>query len=163
MNILDIILLVCFIPAIILGLKKGFIKQAVAVVSIILGVWLSSRFANMLGEWIGKYINGSEQILKIVAFIIIFIGVIVGLYLLGKLLEGTVKLVMLGWLNKLLGVIVALMKVGIIVGILIIIFSSVNDVFGLVSEEYLNSSILYPPLKKLAFNVFPYIKDMLNL
>ncbi len=163
MNILDIILLVCFVPALIMGLKKGFIAQAVAIVSIILGVWLSSRFANMFSEWIGQYIHGSGQILRIVAFALIFVGVIFGLYLLGKVLEGTIKLVMLGWLNKLLGVIFAFLKTGLIVGLLIIVFCSINNAFHLVSEQYLNSSVLFPPLKSLAYNVFPYVKDMLTL
>ncbi len=163
MNILDIILLVCFVPALIMGLKKGFIAQAVAIVSIILGVWLSSRFANMFSQWIGQYIHGSGQVLRIVAFALIFVGVIVGLFLLGKVLEGTIKLVMLGWLNRLLGVIFAFLKTGLIIGLLIIVFCSINNVFHLVSEQYLNSSIFFPPLKNMAYNVFPYVKDMLSL
>lgn len=163
MNILDIILLVCFVPAIFQGIRKGFIAQAVSIISIVLGIWASARFANIVSSWIAQYITASEQVLKVVAFALILLLVFLALAALGKMLEGMFKLVMLGWLNKLLGVIFALLKTGLIVGLVIMAFSSLNDNFRFVQESVLNESVLYPPLKKLAFEVFPYLKDMLTL
>ena len=163
MNILDIILLVCFVPAIFQGIRKGFIAQAVSIISIVLGIWASARFANIVSSWIAQYRTASEQVLKVVAFALILVLVFLALAALGKMLEGMFKLVMLGWLNKLLGVIFALLKTGLIVGLVIMAFSSLNDNFRFVQESVLNESVLYPPLKKLAFEVFPYLKDMLTL
>ena len=163
MNILDIILLVCFVPAIFQGIRKGFIAQAVSIISIILGIWASARFANVVSDWIAQYITASEQVLRLVAFALILVLVFLILAAIGKMLEGVIKLVMLGWLNKLLGVVFALLKTALIVGLVIMAFSSLNDSFKLVPESVLNESILYPPLKKLAFEVFPYLKDMLTL
>lgn len=163
MNILDIILLVCFIPAIFQGIRKGFIAQAVSIISIVLGIWASARFANIVSGWIAQYITASDQVLKLVAFALILVLVFLALAALGKALEGVFKLVMLGWLNKLLGLIFALLKTALIVGLVIMAFSSLNDSFKLVPESVLNESILYPPLKKIAFEVFPYLKDMLTI
>ena len=163
MNILDIILLICFIPAIIQGIRKGFIAQVISIVSIIFGVWASARFANIVSAWIGQYITASEQVLKVVAFALILIIVFLVLAAIGKLIEATFKLVMLGWLNRLLGVVFALLKTGLIVGLAIMAFDSINNTFKLVQESVLESSILYPPLKSLAYEIFPYIKDMLTL
>ncbi len=162
MNILDIILLVCFVPAIFQGIRKGFIAQAVSIISIILGIWASARFANVVSDWIAQYITASEQVLRLVAFALILVLVFLVLAALGKMLEGVIKLVMLGWLNKLLGVVFALLKTGLIVGLVIMAFSSLNENFKFVQESVLNESVLYPPLKKLAFEVFPYLKDMLT-
>ena len=163
MNILDIILLICFIPALIQGIRKGFIAQAISIISIAVGIWASARFADIVAGWVAQYITASEQVMKLVAFAIILIIVFVALGLLGKMLEGMFKLVMLGWLNRLLGAIFALLKAGLIVGLLIIVFTSVNDNFRFVQESVLNESLLYPPLKKLAFEVFPYLKEILTL
>ena len=163
MNILDIILLICFVPAIIQGLRKGFIAQAISIISIIVGIWASARFANIVTAWIGQYITASEQVLKLVAFALILIVVFLVLAALGKMLEGVFRLVMLGWLNKLMGVVFALLKTVLIVGLLIIAFTSVNDTFKFVQESVLNESVLYPPLKKLAFEVFPYLKEILTI
>ena len=162
MNILDIILLVCFIPAIFQGIRKGFIAQAISIISIIVGIWASAHFADIVAGWVAQYITASDQILKVVAFALILIAVFLVLAAVGKLLEGMFKLVMLGWLNKVLGVVFALLKTGLIVGVAIMAFNSLNDTFNLVQEPVLNESVLYPPLKKIAFEVFPYLKDMLT-
>jgi membrane protein required for colicin V production len=161
MNILDIILLICFVPAVIQGFQKGFISQVIAIISIIAGVWLSVQFASEVTVWLAQYIQGSEQVLKVVSFALIFIAVIAGLALLGRLVEGTVKLIMLGWLNRLLGVVFSLVKAALIVGLVIMAFCSLNNTFQFVSEEVLNQSVLFPPLKNMAYTVFPYLKDLL--
>lgn len=163
MNVLDIILLICFIPAVVQGLRKGFIAQAISIISIIAGVWASARFANIVSAWIGQYITASEQVLKVVAFALILIAVFFILGILGKALEGVFRLVMLGWLNRLLGVVFALLKTGLIVGLAIMAFDSLNATFHFVKEPVMAESVLYPPLKKIAYEVFPYLKDMLTL
>ena len=161
MNILDIILLICFVPALVQGLRKGFISQVIAIISIIAGVWLSAQFTAPVSAWLTQYIQGSEQVLKVVAFALIFIAVIAVLAVIGRILEGTMKLIMLGWLNRLLGAVLSLVKAGLIVGLVIMAFCSLNNTFNLVSEEVLNGSVLFPPLKNMAYTVFPYLKELL--
>lgn len=161
MNIVDIILLICFVPALVQGLRKGFISQVIAIISIIAGVWVSARFTAPASTWLAQYIEGSEQVLKVISFALIFIAVIAVLAILGRLLEGTVKLIMLGWLNRLLGMALSLVKAGLIVGLVIMAFCSLNNTFSLVSEEVLNESVLFPPLKNMAYTVFPYLKELL--
>lgn len=161
MNILDIILLICFVPALVQGLRKGFISQVIAIISIIAGVWLSAQFTESVSAWLTQYIQGSEQVLKVVAFALIFIAVIAVLAVIGRILEGTMKLIMLGWLNRLLGAVLSLVKAGLIVGLVIMAFCSLNNTFNLVSEEVLNGSVLFPPLKNMAYTVFPYLKELL--
>lgn len=162
MNILDIILLACFIPAIINGLRKGLVAQVVAIISIILGVWLSFRFSSAVSIWIGQWTGlESSQVLNIVSFILILAAVIFGLFAIGKIIEASIKIIMLGWLNKLLGVIFALVKCAMLIGVLIILFNSLNSAFHLVPEKYLSGSILYPPFKDMAYTIFPYLKDLL--
>ena len=163
MNIIDAIILICLIPAVVQGIRKGFISQAISIVSLVVGVWASARFANIVGDWISRYITASEQILKVVAFAIILVAVFVVLGLLGRLLEGVIKLIMLGWLNKLLGVVFSLIKSFLILGIVVLAFNSLNATFGFVKPEVLADSVLYPVVKDLADAVFPYLKSLLTL
>ena len=163
MNILDIILLICFIPALIQGIRKGFIAQAISIISIVAGIWASARFADVVSAWVAQYITASEQVMKVVAFALILVVVFIVLGLVGRLLVGLFNLVLLGWVNRLLGVVFALLKTALIIGLLIIVFTSINDNFHFVQESVLNESVLYPHLKKIAFEVFPYVKDMLAL
>ena len=162
MNILDIILLICFVPAIIQGLRKGFISQAISLISIILGVWASSRFSAIISEWIAQYMSASDQVLKIISFTLILIAVFIILGLIGKILEGIFKLVTLGWVNRVLGLVFALAKAFIIVGILIMVFNSLNDTFELVKPSVMKDSVLYPYINQATNEIFPYIKDLLK-
>lgn len=160
MNILDIIILICFVPAIVIGLWKGFISQAISLISIIVGVWASARFANIVGDWLVKYLSVSESVIKVISFILILVLVIVLLYLVGKMLEGVIKLVTLGWLNKLLGVIFSIVKCTLILGVVVIAFNALNNAFGLVKPSVISDSVLYPVIKDIADSVFPYLKSL---
>lgn len=162
MNILDAIILIALIPAIIQGLRKGFISQAISIISVIAGIWASARFANMVTAWVSQYITASEQILKIIAFALILVIVFIILGVLGKLLEGVLKLVMLGWVNKLLGVVFSLFKAFLIIGLVIIAFNALNNSFGIIKPEVISDSVLYEPVKSLTDAIFPYIKSMLT-
>ena len=163
MNILDIIILVCLVPAVVVGLWKGFISQAISLISIIVGVWASARFANIVGEWLVKYLTVSESVIKVISFILILVVVIVVLYLVGRMLEGVIKLVTLGWLNKLLGVIFSLAKCVLILGVVVIAFNALNNTFDLVKPSVISDSVLYPIINDIADSVFPYLKRLLSV
>lgn len=160
MNILDIVLLVCLIPAVIQGLRKGFIAQVVAIISLVLGGWLAYRFTSVVTEWLGQWISASGPTLDIIAFILIFAIVVTVLFLLGKILEASIKIILLGWLNRLLGLVFALFKYVLIIGLLVILFDSVNSRFDFVSDEYLDSSFMYSGIRSLSWSVFPYLKSL---
>lgn len=161
MNVLDIILLLCFVPAIIGGLRRGFIAQVVAIISIILGIWLSFKFSAVLSGWLGQWIEAGEQMLHVISFAVILILAILALAAVGKLIEATVKIILLGWLNRLLGLIFALLKYALIIGLLLMLFNSLNGQFHLVNQKVLDSSLLYGPLLNMANSVFPYLKALI--
>ena len=163
MNILDVIILICLIPALVQGLRKGFISQAISIVSIIVGIWASARFANIVATWVSQYITASEQILKVVAFALILVAAFLVLGLLGRMLESILNFAFLGWVNKLLGAVFSLIKAFLILGLVILAFSSINSSLGLIKPETIENSVLYEPLKNLADTVFPYIRNMLSL
>ena len=161
MYVLDIILLLCFVPAIIGGLRRGFIAQVVAIISIILGIWLSFKFSAVLSGWLGQWIEAGEQVLHVISFAVIMILAILALAAVGKLIEATVKIILLGWLNRLLGLIFALLKYALIIGLLLMLFNSLNGQFHLVNQKVLDSSLLYGPLLNMANSVFPYLKALI--
>lgn len=161
MNILDIILLLCLVPAVIQGLRKGFISQAVSIISIVLGGWIAYNFASAVAEWLKQWIDSAGPVLEIIAFILIFAIVICVLMLVGKLLEATVKIILLGWLNKVLGLIFALFKYILIIGLVIVFFDMLNSNLNIVSEKFLDNSILYTGIKRTAYSIFPYFKELL--
>lgn len=160
MNILDIVLLACLIPAVIQGLRKGFIAQVVAIISLILGGWLAYRFSSALTGWLGQWIEAPAAAMTIISFIIIFAIVVTLLFLLGKILEASIKIILLGWLNRLLGLIFALFKYVLVLGLLTVLFDSINGKFNIVQESYLSSSVMYSGFRSIAYSIFPYLKSL---
>lgn len=162
MNTVDIIILVCFIPALIAGLSKGFISQIVSILSIVIGVWVAFHFSELLCPYISEYIPGlTPTILHVTAFAAVFLLVAVILTLIGTLIRKMIKLVLLGWLDRLLGVVFALFKTAIIVGIVLVLFESLNTILGLVSSETLTDSVLYGPFKDFSYKLFPFLKALI--
>ena len=162
MSIIDIIILLFLIPALLSGLKKGLIAQIVAIAALFLGAWMSCRFTTSLGQWASGWIDADIRIINAIAFVVIFCGVVAILSLLGKLLEGVIKLVMLGWLNRLLGVAFAIMKWGLFLSLVVMFFDSLNTGLEIVPKEKIDESVLYNVLKSVADVVFPYIKSLFS-
>lgn len=157
----DIIILICFLPAIISGITKGFIEQVIALVSLILGAWLAFKFSTVVSDWLKPYFEVSETVMNVISFVVIMVAVVLVLFVLSKILTGMTKLVMLGWLDKLLGLVFALLKAGLIIGILIILFDTLNVKFEFVDEAVLDESVLYAPIRDIAYMIFPYLKELL--
>ena len=162
MSILDIILLVCFIPAVIRGISKGFVEQLIALLSIIIGAWVAYHFGSTLSEWAAGYLQVNEKVLNVICFTLIIIVAVVILFLVGRLITGVIKIVMLGWLNRLLGLVFALLKAALVLGLLVTLFDSLNGLTGLVSDETLGDSFMYQGLKNFADTVFPYLKKLFS-
>ena len=68
---------------------------------------------------------------------------------------------MLGWLDKLLGAVFAVLKASLVLGILIILFNTLNSAFNIVPESATDGSVLYGTLKRISYTVFPYFKELL--
>jgi len=163
MSTIDIIILICFVPALVRGLRKGFTDQLISLVSIILGAWMSFKFANMVSVLLmGYFPNASERVLYVAAFVLILVVVILVLKLLGNLLEKLWKFAMLGWLDKLLGLALSLLKAAIVVGLVILLFDTVNEKLEIVKEDSLVESMFYGPLKDFAYVIFPYLKQLIT-
>lgn len=143
------------------GITKGVVAQVAAIFSLILGVWISFRYSVTVSAWLGQYMEVSPQLMQIIAFIMIMIVVSLALYAVSALIQSMLKLVMLSWLDKLLGVVFSFLKACLLVGLLIMLFNTLNSGLGLVDESVLNNSFLYGPLKNFAYSVFPYFKDLL--
>lgn len=161
MNLIDIIILACLGIALVHGLSKGFITQAVSLVSLVLGVWLSFTFSSAVSLWLEPYLDVPGTVLQVISFAIILVAVILCLNLVGRALTGLVKLVMLGWLDKLLGIAFALLKAVLIIGLAFSLFDILNARFELIAPEKLGSSVFYKLVKDLADLMFPYLKQMI--
>ena len=158
MATLDIILLICFIPGIIRGISKGFLEQALSLVGIVLSVWAAFKFSALVCDWLKPYLSLSETTLNVVAFALILVAVCLVVLIVAKLLTKVLEMSMLGWLDKILGLVFALVVNGLLLGVFVILFDTLNLKFGFVKPEVLDGSIVYTTLRDFCYLVFPYLK-----
>ena len=159
-NIADIILLICFIPAVIGGIRKGFVRQAAALTALILGIWAGLHFSSFISNILKGWLDTSNTVVDILSFTIIFILVILAVTLAGRLIEGIVKIVLLGWLNRLLGVIFAIIKYALILSVIIHLLSALDSLYDFLPDDLTGQSRIYSVVKSFAPKAFPYIEQM---
>lgn len=160
MNTLDIILIILFIPGLIRGMSKGFIEQAVSLVGIVLSVYLAFRFSGVASGWLKNYLTVSETVLNLLGFAAVLVVILLIALFVGKFITAAVEKASLGWLNKVLGLVFSIAVSALIIGLLIIMFDTVNLKFGLVKGPVLQDSLLYGALKDFGNFAFPYLKGL---
>ena len=158
MATLDIILLICFLPGIIRGISKGFLEQALSLAGIVVSVWAAFKFSALVCTWLKPYLSLSETTLSVVAFALILVAVCLVVLIVAKLLTKVLEMSMLGWLDKILGLVFALVVNGLLLGVFVILFDTLNLKFGFVKPEVLDGSIVYTTLRDFCYLVFPYLK-----
>ena len=127
---LDIIIIAIVIVVAIWGLFKGFISQAVSILALILGIWCASRFTGFLTSKVDGWFNLdiAQDSLHIILFAVIFIVVAILAHFIGKGIESIIKLSLLGWVNRLLGLLFGALKAIVILGIAIYAINYLNKI-----------------------------------
>ena len=158
MQVLDIILLVLFIPAIIRGAVKGLITQIVSLVSVFVGAIVAGRFAPDLTQIAMLQFNSEERVTYILCFIVIFLACALIMALVGHLITKLFKVATLGWLNRLLGAIFAIFTTALVLGLLISAFEGLNTSWNIVDPEKLEGYKVYPLLRDFSSAILPQLK-----
>ena len=168
MGTLGIILLVLFLPAVIQGLRKGFVKQVISLVALFLGAWLAFKLAVPLAgklDGLVKLKDAAEagsKWMEIISFTVIFVVVVLVLSLLGNLLTKVIGMASLSWINRLLGFIFSIFKAALLIGLAIFIFDRFNAKLNLVKADTLNASNIYCYLRDFALKFFPYLQSLIT-
>lgn len=159
-SLADLMLLILFVPAIIGGIRKGFIRQVAGLLALILGIWAGYHFSYYLSGKLNIWLDTISSFVNILSFALIFLAVLLIVSLIGQFVSGIFKVVLLGWLDKLLGIIFSIIKVAFILSIVIYILNSLDSLWSFLPKEYLAQSYIYPIIEKIAPIVFPYLKAL---
>ncbi|QCR33190.1 CvpA family protein [Lysinibacillus sp. SGAir0095] len=130
---LDIILLIIFAASILVGLKRGFIVQAIHLLSFFVALIVAYIYYKPLAEkfvlWIPypgvtddssmmlvlDQLNVDQTFYRIIAFAVIFFGVKIALQILGSIFDFLTYLPILNSVNRLLGAVLCFVEFYLIV------------------------------------------------
>ena len=162
MNTVDIILLVCFIPGVIRGLMKGFMVQICSLIGFVASVWCAWKFSAIVAGYLTPHLNLAPALVHTLSFALILFVVAILFALLGKLLAKLMKVVLMGWVDRLLGLILGIFVTAAILGVLVVIFDNLDAQWHLVKGDLLKDSVVYQGIKQAALTVFPYLKQLIT-
>lgn len=158
MGIVDIVLLIVIGLFGVSGMRRGFLSQVVWVVALLVGIWLSVRFSRYISAVLVSRFDLPSETTPLWAFGIIFGGAVVGIYLLSRVLEGTLRTLRMAWLDKVLGLAVGMLKGVLLISVLLSLLTRAG-VMGRIVAPAARRSFLYEPVRRVAPGVFPYLKD----
>ncbi|MDP9229582.1 MAG: CvpA family protein [Bacteroidota bacterium] len=102
--IIDIIFAILMVLAIIKGFQRGFIVAIFSMIAFVIGLAAAIKLSAVVAAYIGQSVKISDKWLPVISFIVVFIIVILLVRIGAKLIEKTFQVAMLGWLNRLSGV-----------------------------------------------------------
>ncbi len=121
---IDILIFIVLLYFTINGTRKGFIKEISRLVSIVIGLILANKFSPtikpLLEEWVSY-----EPALYVISYFIIFISIVIVFGIIASVLQKFFEMILLGWLNRLLGTLLGLLKGLIIISLFIFFMEAI--------------------------------------
>jgi len=158
MSTLDIILVIFLFYFAYKGFTNGFIISIATLVGLVLGFYAASHFSEFTANWLQHDMGLKSSNIKLIAYIVTFVIVVVLIFLLGRFLTGVVKTVGLGIVNRLAGALLGIAKGALIASLLFLLFSKIDPNQSLFTAQHKKGSVLYKPISAVAPAVIPLIQ-----
>ncbi len=107
MNWLDMVIIVSLVVPVLIGLKIGLIRIVLPLIGVILGIYLAGSFYGPLSSTLFSWLDSPNQA-RIAAFVLILVFTVGAIALLSWLINRTLQLIFLGWVDKLGGAVFGL-------------------------------------------------------
>ncbi len=150
MNTLDYIILFPIVIGFIIGLFKGLIKEIIGLAIVILGIYLSRLLAPLTSELLVQWLDISPRGAQPLGFIVVFGVIAIVLTLAGRMIQGLVQALSLGFINSMIGGVFGAIKIALIYSIIFTLLQSLEHRFPIIEAESRENSVLYEPVKELA-------------
>lgn len=154
---IDLIILIPILFGLYKGFTRGFILSLATLLGLLLGIYGGVKFSHITSRFLFEQF---EIDIPLVAFSITFLILVIGVYILGKLLSKFVDVLALGFVNKLAGAVFGVGKIVLILMVLLLFFENLNQKFHLIGNDEIDKSQLYAFLKQTSETVFPYFEDL---
>ncbi|AHF17760.1 CvpA family protein [Niabella soli] len=107
--IIDLIFAVLLCIAVFKGYRKGFVVGIFSYLAFVIGLAAAMKLSAVVATRIGTVVKVSDKWLPFIAFIAVLIGVIIAVKWVARLIQLSMEKVLLGWLNRLGGILLFVM------------------------------------------------------
>lgn len=167
MNHVDIILAIPLAIGAIRGFSRGFIMEVAALFGLVAGVFFAALIADILGKIITELTDWNVMTFKILAFVVVFVFIVVLVNLAGRMIEKIFKLTGTNLINRIAGIGAGIVKIAFVLSVVLIFFNYINRNGILMSDETRNESFLYEKVEAFVPAILPskdyiMVKDTFN-
>ena len=162
---IDIFFYIILVLAIIRGWRKGLILAAFSLVCGLIGLAAAVKLSSVLAVHMKSDLHITSRWLPVIAFILVFLLVVLLISWAGKLIEKLLKWVLLEWLNKLGGILLFFILYLAVYSIVLFYGTQM----GIISKHSADKSHFYqmltpfgPAVIRFITRFIPFGKDMFN-
>ena len=161
--LIDLIFAVLLVIAIIKGYQKGLIIAVFSIIAFIIGLAAALKLSAVVAEYLKDSVNVSAKWLPFLAFAVVFFIVVILVRLGAKLIEKAFQVVLLGWLNRIGGIVLYAALYLIILSIFIFYAEKLQLLQPATIESSQTYNFIQPWGPKVMNNIgrmIPVFKDM---
>lgn len=143
--LLDFFFLIVLMLACIKGYRKGLIMALFSIVALIIGLAAALKLSLIVADHLKGNIYIPGRLLPFISFALIFFIVVLLVNLGGKLIDKAFRIVALGWLNRLSGMMLYIVLYTIIFSIFLFYLEKIH----FIQPTVIRSSKMYPYLQSI--------------
>lgn len=154
MTWLDAIILVFLLFGLIRGAMRGLITEAFATFSVVLAAMGAGIYKDEFMTFLQRNTSWSIDMCRILSAVILFLGLLIALTLISKIIKRLIRTIQLGVLDHCLGALFGTLKWGIAVLFCVWCLNQVDLHFHFMDKEIVASSIIYPKALNISNQIF---------
>jgi len=151
---IDFIALGLIVLAIIKGFQKGLIVAIFSLLAFVIGLAAALKLSAVVAQYLGTNTNISQRWLPILAFAVVFFIVVLLVRLGAKVIERVLQISMLGWLNKLGGIVFYFLLYFFIFSVILFYATQLH----IIKPQTVETSTTYP----IIYPIAPVVMDTLG-
>ncbi len=147
------------------GWRNGLVVAVFSFLAVVVGLAAAVKLSAVAADYLGRNISVSQRWLPFLAFAAVFLGVVLVVRLGAKLIENVLQVAMLGWLNRLGGVLFYALLYLFVCSILLFYAAQLH----IIQPQAQQASVAYPYLAGLGPKVIdglgvvlPFFKNMFS-
>jgi len=161
--IIDIIFVILLTIALWKGYSQGFIVAIFSFLAIFIGLAAAVKFSVLVSSWLHNNTNIGARWLPFISFLAVIIVVIILVRWIAGLIQSGVEFVMLGWLNRLGGIVLYVAVYTMVYSIILFYATQM----AIIKTETIRTSVVYniiepwgPKSIDMLGNLIPVFKNM---
>ncbi|GAB4134023.1 MAG: hypothetical protein Fur0041_06800 [Bacteroidia bacterium] len=159
MNAIDILILIPALWGFWRGFMKGAIMEAATLVAFFAGVWGGMHFSDWMADQIRSLFDSQSDYIPLISFALVFVGILIGVFAVAKMVERFAENAALGIVNKLLGAGIGMFKFVLVISVVFFVMDAIEKNVEIIPSPVKDKSLLYHPVASVAPLIIPGLKE----